>query len=149
MVAALLVLATAGPQSLASAIAAVAGAGLLSAGVGLGDRRLVSVGAASLLIAVVFAGVSGASVAALFVGAGGTVFAWDAGGTAIDLGAQLGREADTRRLEVVHAGASAGVAILAGVVGLGVFAAMAGGQPLASLLLLLLAAILLLSGIDV
>lgn len=144
----LVVVAAAGPYSAASGLAAAIGVVLLAVAARTGDRRLVSVGAAALLGGVLVAGVSGASPASLFVGVGATVLAWDAGGTAIDLGAQLGRAADTRRVELVHAAASAGVAVASAAIGYAVFLVMAGGQPLGALLLLLLAGAILVAALD-
>jgi hypothetical protein len=60
------------------------------------------------------------------------------------LAAQLGREADTRRVEVVHLVGSAAVAAAAATVGYGVYLTAGGGQPVAALLLLLLAGVILL-----
>lgn len=144
----LVALAAAGPYSAASGLAATLGVVLLVAAARVGDRRLVSVGAVALLGGVLVAGVAGASTGSLLVGVGATVFAWDAGGTSIDLGAQLGRAADTRRLEIVHAAASAGVATASAAVGYAVFLVMAGGQPVTALLLLLLAGALLVAALD-
>lgn len=141
-------LAVAGAYASTAAVVAAGGLVGLVGGVLVGRRRLVSVGAAALLSGVLLSGTAGAPALPLLVGVGATVLAWDLGGTAIDVGAQLGREADTVRLEVVHAVASAAVATAAAGVGYGVYLTAVGGQPMAALLLLLLAGVLLLATLD-
>lgn len=146
--AAVVAVAAAARYSLGGAAAGLLGLAVFLAGVVVGTRRAVSIGAAGLLSGVLYAGVVGAHPVALLVGVGASVFAWDAGGTAIDLGAQLGREADTVKLEAVHAAGSLVVGTAAAAVGYAVFLTAAGGQPVAALFLLLLAGVLLLSTLD-
>lgn len=121
---------------------------LVVAGLVSSSHRFVTVGAAALLGAVLYAGLEGAPAGALLVGVAACVFAWDAGGFAIDLGAQLGREADTRRVELLHALGSAAVAVATAGTGYAVYLVAAGGQPVAALLLLLLAGVLLAAALD-
>lgn len=143
-----LALVAAGTYSVLGAGLAGAGLVVLLGGLGVGSRRAISIGATGLLAGVLTAGVAGTPASVLLVGVGATVFAWDAGGFAVDLGAQLGREADTRRVEFVHAAGSAAVAVAAAGVGYGVYLTAAGGQPVAALLFLLLAGVLLLATLD-
>lgn len=143
-----LAVAAAGAYSVTAGAAAVTGIVVLAGGLAVGTRRAVTAGAAVLLGAVLAAGVEGAPAAALLVGVGATVFAWDAGGFAVDLGAQLGREAETARLEVLHAAATAAVVLGTAGVGYGVYRSAAGGQPVAALLLLLVAGVVLAATLD-
>lgn len=139
---------TAGAYSLAAGAVAAGGLVVLAGGLAVGARRAVTVGGLGLLVGVLVAGVQAAPAAALLVGVAATALAWDAGGYAIDLGAQLGREAATRRVEVVHLAGSAAVAVAAAGVGYGVYHTAGEGQPVAALLLLLLAGVVLLAALE-
>jgi len=122
---------------------ALGGLGVLAvaAGVTLARHDAVTTGAATLFLGVLAAGVQGAPIPALLVGAVATVVAFDSAGTAIDLGAQLGRGAPTRRLELVHAGGTTLVGALTAVVGWAVFQIGVGTAPLTAPVLLLVAAL--------
>ena len=127
-----------------------AGLGALSipvAGLALlrSSRRLLGVSVAFLLLGVLFAGLVGAPPESLLVAMVATVLVWDAGENAISVGEQLGREADTRRLEVVHLAAGTALATAVAGVGYAVYEVASGGQPAAAIVLLLLGAILLIS----
>lgn len=115
---------------------------VVTVGVRNGSRRLVTLGAVVLFGAVLLAGASDAPLAFVLVGAGATVVAWDAGTNAISVGRQLGAAAETRRLEIVHALATTGVAVVVGGVGYAAFRLSTGGQPTTGVALLLLAALL-------
>jgi len=123
--------------------AGAVGIGLLVAGLVRGQESAVTLGATALLAGGLAAGARGAPAGATLASVAATVVAWDVGRRAIGVGRQLGREADTRRLEVVHAAASAGVAAVTAVVGYGLFRAATGDQPAAALAFLLIAAVLL------
>ncbi|MBX0295736.1 DUF7519 family protein [Haloarcula nitratireducens] len=74
------------------------------------ERALVSVGSGLLLISVIAsAGVYGTDTTGLLVAGVGTVLAWDLAERAVNLGEQVGREAETRTVELTHAGATAAV----------------------------------------
>ena len=120
-----------------------AGLAVLLAGIGAGSRSRTTLGCALLFVGTVIAGVRGGPVGAILVSTVATVLAWDAGTTAIDLGDQLGREAPTARLELVHIAGSAGVGLLTAGSGYLVYANAAGGYPLSALLALIVAAVLL------
>lgn len=115
---------------------------VLTVGVRNASRRLVTLGAVVLFGAVLVAGATDAPLPFVLVGAGATVVAWDAGTNAITVGRQLGAAAETRRLEIVHALATTGVAVVVGGIGYGAFRLATGGQPTAGVALLLLAALL-------
>jgi len=141
-------------SAVTTAVASTLGAGValvgllaLAAGVTANSQRLVSIGAALQLVGVLYAGYVGGSPEPLLVGALTGVLAWDAASNAIAIGKQLGRETSTVRAETVHSAASLAVGSLAVVVGYAVFAAAAGGQPLAALLLLAGGAVALVTGL--
>ena len=146
--AAIVAVVAAGRYSVAGAAAGLAGLLFLASGLAVGRQVGVSVGAVGLFAGVVYGGVLGAHPVVLLVGVAATVVAWDAGGTAIDVGAQLGREADTARVELVHAAGSLAVGTATIGVGYGVYLTAGGGQPTAALLLLLVAVVLLLATLD-
>lgn len=125
----------------------VVGFAALAVGVTRGVNGAVTVGATALLLASVLAGVGGAPVEVLLIGVTATVVAWDAGGTAITLGDQLGGAAETTRLEAVRLGASALVGTLTAVGGYAVYRTASGGVPFLALLCLLIAAALLASAL--
>ncbi|WP_200840371.1 hypothetical protein [Natrialba sp. INN-245] len=105
-----------------------------------GSRRwLVDAGSLAAFAGVVVSGLEGALVEPTLVATVCAVVAWDLAGSAIDLGDQLGREADTRRLEGVHAVSSVLVGLATMAIGYGTFVSAADGQPVAAVALLLLA----------
>jgi hypothetical protein len=110
------------------------------------SRRLVSLGFALLIIGVVFVGAvngTGQDPVPLLIGMVAAIIAWDAAEQAINLGNQLGVAARTWPTELSHSGGTAvfgGISIGAGLV---MFNANVTDLPLASLLLLLGAAIVL------
>lgn len=148
VVAGLVAAAAAGLYSPTGGATALVGLAVLAGGLFAGTRRLVSIGAAGAFAGVLYAGVAGAPAVALLVGVAASVIAWDAAGTAVDLGDQLGREADTARLEAVHAAGSLVVGTAAAGVGYAVYLTAAGGQPTTALLLLLVAGLLLLAAFE-
>lgn len=120
------------------------GLGLLLVGVVRGAKGAVTTGAFGLLVAGVLAGSAGAPVPPILASVVFTVLAWDTGGNAIGVGEQLGRSADTARIEIVHAVGTLAVGVLTAAVGSGVYWFAAGGQPVAAVVFLLLGALLLL-----
>lgn len=126
---------------------AAGGLGLLSLTVGVlrGSRRATSLGAFALFVGVLVAGVLAAPVEPLLVGGTATVLAWDFGQQAVTLGDQLGRDVETARAEFAHAGASTAVGAVTAGGGYLVFELSAGGQPVAAVVFLLLAVIVLTS----
>lgn len=118
--------------------------GLLALVVGLvrGGRRTVSAGGVGVVAGGLAAGLAGAPVAVTLASVAGGVVAWDLGHRAVDLGEQLGRTAGTRRLEAVHVGASLLVGVLVVGLGYGVYLTGTGGQPVAMLAFLVVAAAL-------
>lgn len=131
------------------ALAAGAG-GLLLLAVGLvrGSNWAVTAGAGTLLTGGVVAGIQGAPVLPVLTSVTCSVLAWDSGGYAVSVGTQLGRDADTRRIEVVHLTASAAVGVVTAGIGYGLYRAGTGGQPVLALVCLLSAAVLLVVALE-
>ncbi|WP_255246074.1 hypothetical protein [Halolamina sp. CBA1230] len=129
--------------------AAVSGAGLLVlvAGLARASRRLVTNGGGVLLLGVLYAGYTGAPPLPVLVAALAGVLAWDAASNAVSVGEQLGKETDTTRAEVVHVVSSFLVGSLAVAVGYGVYVTAAGGQPIASVFLLVAGAVALVNAL--
>ena len=112
--------------------------GTVAVGAGLYRRShaAVTLGATGVFCGVLLAGLADAPPELLLLSTAGAVVAWDVATFAIDLGAELGRTAETRRLELVHAGASTGLALGAAIVGTLVYRLVGGGPALAPVVLL-------------
>ena len=110
---------------------------LLAGGLYAPSRGAVTLAAACLLLAILLAGARGAAPEALLVASLGAVLAWDIGEFAVGVGEQLGRDADTSRLELVHAAVTLLIGAVAAGVGYAVYRGIAGGQPMAALVFLL------------
>jgi hypothetical protein len=81
---------------------------------------------------------------AIFVtGVAATLVAWDVGQHAITIGEQFGRQAPTRRGEIVHAGGSVMVGVLASGLAYGIYLFGSGNQPTLAVALLMFGAVLL------
>lgn len=131
----------------AASIAGVAGLPLVAVGALGGRRRTLTLGAGLLVLGALGSAVLAAPPLPALVGVAGAVVAWDVGENGIGLGEQVGRAADSANAEYTHAAASALVGVV--VVGLAyaVFLSFGGGRPLAALVLLLVAAVLLTAGL--
>ena len=138
-----LALVSVGLYSWPALVAGVLGLSLLLAGLGRGSGGFVDGGASALVVGGVIAGAGGAPVLAVLIGVAFAVLAWDTGWNAVGVGAHLGREADTVRLEAVHLAASAAVAALVVATGFGLYRLGTGDQPVVALVLLVVAAVLL------
>lgn len=144
----LLAVVATGPYSWLALAAGTGGVLLLVGGLVRGTVRVVTTGGFALLVGALAGGLAGAPAPATLLGAATAVLAWDAGGTAVALGEQLGREAPTRRLELVHLGGSVLAGLLASGVGFGLYRVTTGGQPVAALVFSLVAAVLLVAALD-
>lgn len=109
------------------------------------SRQLLSIGTVFLFIGMIAGGIFQTSTEQLLVGMTAVVLSWDTGEHAINIGEQLGRDAKTRRAELSHFANSTLVGIIAVLTGYIIFKIGTGGQPVAALILLLFAAIVLLS----
>ncbi len=117
------------------------------AGLLLGVRTLLELSGAALGMAVVVGGSLGAAPASVSVAALAAVVAFDVADHAYGLGQGIGRDARTRRNELVHAGGSLLTGGLAGAIAYGVFVGIAGGQPTTALAFLLCGAIALIAAL--
>lgn len=125
----------------------VLGVGTVTVGLLLASRALVELSGAVLGMAVVVGGALGATPASLSVAALAAVVAFDVADHAHGLGQEIGRDARTRRNELVHAGGSLLVGGVAGAIAYGVFLGIAGGQPTTALAFLLCGAIALVAAL--
>jgi len=109
-----------------------------------GSRALLWLGTVGIFAGALVTGATAAAPSGLLLtSVAAMVVAWDVGQNAIGVGEQLGRNAPTWRVELVHAAASTAVAALVAGVAYAVFLAGTGGQPVLALLLLLGAGLLL------
>lgn len=102
----------------------------------------VTAGASLQATGALVAGMGGAHPFVVLVALVAAVVAWDVGWMAVDLGVQLGETVPVTRALGIHAVASWGVGLAIFAVGVAVFRVSTGGQPVAALLLLLVAAVL-------
>lgn len=72
----------------------------------------VVLGSGLLLLATFVGAAADATPLLVFVGVAATLAAWDLGSTAADVGHHLGRDAETRRAELVHATGTVGVGVV-------------------------------------
>lgn len=108
------------------------------------ERWFVSAGTGVILVGVFFSGfVSGAATVALLAATAATVVAWDLGEQAVNLGEQLGRQARTWPVEVVHGSVGALVGGVGVVFAVGIGGAGIRGLPLVGLAMLLAAGVVL------
>lgn len=112
--------------------------GVVAIGIGLyaSSRAAVTLGATGQFCGVLLAGLAGAPPEFLLISIAAAVVAWDVATFAIDLGNELGLAAETGRLELVHAGASVVVAVVAAGFGVVVYRLVGGGPALAPVALL-------------
>lgn len=120
---------------------------VFAAGLAYGSRPGVTLGAAGLFSGVLIAGVLGAPPEVLLLSTAALVIAWDVAENAIGLGEQLGRTADTRQAELVHAAGSAIVAAGGATFAYVTFRAVGGTQPAAALVLLMFGGVMLASSL--
>lgn len=109
------------------------------------ERHLVTAGTALILVSAAGSGVVlGAGSLALLASVVATIVAWDVGEQAIDLGEQVGRQAGTRSVELVHGVGGAAVGAVAVGLAVGIEVIAVTGAPLAGLVALLGAGVVLL-----
>ena len=125
-----------------------AGALVLWAGLLRGTRSMVTIGAFGLFVASVIAGAQAAPIVPVLTSVVLAVVAWDAGSNAISIGEQLGRSADTTRIEVVHGAATLATGTLTAGLGYAIYRFATGGQPVAAVAFLLLGTVLLVATLD-
>jgi hypothetical protein len=121
---------------------------LLWAGLVRGSTATVTTGAFGVFIAAITAGSQSAPVIPVLASIVLAVVAWDTGGNAISIGNQLGRSANTIRIEIVHIGATLIVGVLTAGVGYAIYLFGTGDQPVVAVVFLLLGAVLLIATLD-
>ncbi|MBV0924950.1 hypothetical protein KTS45_12155 [Halomicroarcula limicola] len=111
-------------------------------------RRFLSAGLAALVVAVALSGIfERAGPLALLAAVAAAIVAWDVGEHGVSLGEQLRTDADTRSVELVHAGVSTAYGAALVVATLLLFENGATGLPLATLVALLVGAIALMAAL--
>ncbi|ELZ91914.1 hypothetical protein C440_16419 [Haloferax mucosum ATCC BAA-1512] len=120
---------------------------VLAAGLVRGSRRVLDAAGGLFFLSLAIGGVSGPGPESLLLAAIASILAWDLGENALSVGDHLGREADTTRLEVVHAATTLVVLTVGAGVVYGIAAVASGGQPIAAVVLLVLGAVALVSGV--
>lgn len=138
----LFVLGTVGFSSTLSWLLALSGAVLAGSGLFFGRFGSVSAGALVLLLAVLAAGTAGAPTLRVVSAVAATVFLWDVGRNAIDVGTQLGRDASTVRIELIHAVGTLYVAGLVAGLSYWLFSSSVTAPPVALLALLIAGTVL-------
>lgn len=117
----------------------------LVAGGVLGVQRLLAWAAGLGVFGLALAGYAGAAPEPLLVAAVALALAWDVTDHGLSLGAHVGRDGETRRSVLVHAGMNVAVGAGSVAVVYGTYAVATGGQPVAALTLLLFGAVVLIS----
>jgi len=120
---------------------------LLVAALSVVSRRLCRLAGASFVVAFAAAGATAAVPAPLVGAAILAVAAWDVADHGLGLAAHVGREAGTRRNELVHAAGSLTVGAAAGAVAYGASLVAAGGQPVPALVFLLFGGVVILAAL--
>lgn len=138
---AVVAVAAAGTGSSALLVTAVASV-VLVLGVRVGSRAVATVAAIAMFGGVLLAGVQGASILRVTLGAGATVVAWDVATYAVGVAGQLGADAATTDLILVHTGTTAAFATLVGIGAVAIYWTSRGGEPTTAVALLLVAAVL-------
>lgn len=138
-VVAVLALLAGGPAVLVGAL----GLGLLAVGTRAGRRGAVGGGGLVLLVGTLLAGALGAGPVALLVAAGAGLVAWDSAEHTVGLGEQVGRRASVTRAVGVHTAGSGLLVALGAGIAYGAFRLAGPGVPLALVLLLTGAVVLL------
>lgn len=143
-----LVAAAVGAVMATAAVPLAGGAGILglvfvAVGVVRGRVAAVTLGSVGLLAAAILAGMGGAGIAPVLGIVLTSALAWDLGEQAINVGEHVGRDSPTARGELVHAGLSLAVGLVAAGVAAAIYVAAAGGLPTVALVVLVVAAVLL------
>jgi hypothetical protein len=136
-----LALAVSGPAFVVGALGvAILGGGLWSI-----SRAAVTLGGAGLFCGTLLAGLAGTGPTVLLVATAAAVVAWDVAEFGLGLGETVGKGAETRRAELVHAGASGALALLGAGGGLVIYRLAGGGPALVPIALLCGAVVLVLA----
>lgn len=127
-----LALVVSGPAFTVGALGAI----ILGIGLFRGSRSTVALGSTGLFFGVLLAGFADASPESLVFATAAAVVAWDVATFAIGVGEEVGRAAETTRVELVHAGVSGTLALITATGGILVYRLVGGGPAFAPLALL-------------
>jgi len=116
----------------------------LAAGLAAARQGLVTAGGGLLILGPLVAGTGTAPVLATLVGVTAGLLAFDFASTAVALGRQLGRDAPTAQVELVHAAASTAVGLGFVAAGFAVYETATAGQPVSAVVALVVAVLVLL-----
>lgn len=108
------------------------------------SRGWLSVGVGSILVGSLITGAYGAVPAPqLLIGVSAAVVAWDVGQHGLSLGDQLGTNASTSRLELVHATTTMLTIGVIDLVAVGIFMVAGAGRPASAIALLMIGVVLI------
>lgn len=127
----------------------IPGVAVIGAGLHYGRERFVTGGGVLLFAGVLVAGVGDAGVGPTLIGGALSVLAWDAAVNAVELGEQVGYEAETRSAELSHAAGTTAIGFGTAVAAYALYVPFEGGRPIVSVVLLTVAAVLLASALRV
>jgi hypothetical protein len=131
-----------------AAVIALVGAILLVGGTAYTSQTVVDVGGLVAFVGVCLAGLGDGSPLGVVIGVAAAIAGWDVGTNAISLGRQLGQGADTLRVEGLHALVGVTVGVTAGLFGFVLFEVGPTGQPVTTLFVLLVGAVLLIVALN-
>lgn len=117
---------------------------LLVLGLLRGSSDVFMLGAGALFSAIVLAGLLGMAPVLLLAAAFLAIVAWDVGHNGFSIADELGRDASTLRIELVHAVSSIVVFAVGSIVGYTVYLIVTGRQPVLALIALLIGVVALL-----
>ncbi|WP_455583668.1 DUF7519 family protein [Halogeometricum borinquense] len=120
---------------------------LLAVGLFRASPKTFAVGTGLLFVGVVVAGILGMASVYLLLAAFLVVIAWTVGQNGFSIGAEVGTDAPTLRIELVHLVSSMAILVVGASVGFGVFLTATGGQPVLALVALLVGVVALLVGL--
>lgn len=132
-----------------SAGLAIPGVAVIGVGLHYGREQVVTGGGLVLFAGVLVAGVGGGGVGPTLIGGALAVLAWDAAVNAVELGEQVGYQAETRSAELSHAAGTVAVGFGTAVAAYALYVPFEGGRPIVSVVLLTAAAVLLASALRV
>ena len=125
-------------------LASAVGTALVVVAVVRGSRRALVAGTGSHFAGLLLAGVYGMAPGYVLAAALLVVLAWDVGEYALTIGREVGRAPPTLRVEVVHVAGSVAVYSLAATVGYVLYRSTTGGQPMLTLVALVVGGMALL-----
>ncbi len=132
-----------------SAGLAVPGVAAIGAGLHYGRESVVTGGGLLLFAGVLVGGVGDAGVGTTLIAGALAVVSWDAAVNAVELGEQVGYDAETRSAELSHAAGTVAVGFGTAAAAYALYVPFEGGRPIVSVVLLTAAAVILASALRV